>query len=351
MKNPKIILAVTGGVCALAVLAVAVWAYCAWSAKTAALEGDDEASIEGLEPMLAKADGLLRKKPFPGAATLRDISSNRTQLVTWCEEAQHLASAGDRVYAKTTPAAFKTFIVSDARRLMALPGAANGSLTKKEFTFGPFKEFIAEGRMPSEEKLPELQRRWDDVVSVIETLAVSGIAELTDVAYKSAQAEEAQQQTANKAKKNKRRAAPAKKTAKTDAKSVEPAAFSYVFTFTTKPAGFVKAINALETGSRFIVIDDFSIVRERDQLGETLGADSKKQNETSARSSRRGRRGRAQEVKVEDSNAGKKSAVVTDPVEEAPFKVTLTLTVYDFHSLEEDATKAQDTAAKTEEKK
>jgi hypothetical protein len=183
--------------------------------------------------------------------------------------------------------------------------------------------------MPTDAQLAELQRRWDDVATVTEILAAAGIAELVDVQYKAK--EEPKQEEEVKTKRGRRQ--PRRNAAAEEKKETAgPAAYSYQFTFNTRPAGFVKVLNALGTGPRFTVVEDFSFVRERDVIAEALGGDEKKE----AASGRRGRRGRrAAAFEEEKKEEAPKSGIITDPVLDAPFKVAMTVTVYDFRSLEE----------------
>ena len=136
MNKTKMILAGTGGAIGLVVLVMAFLTWRAWSEKTAAIEGDDEGN-DGLETVMSRAQGLsslTEKHPiFPSAASVTEIDSNCTAVAEWQKEAMKLASSGDRPYEATTPAAFKTFIVSDAKRLMSLPGKVAGLLMKPDF--------------------------------------------------------------------------------------------------------------------------------------------------------------------------------------------------------------------------
>ena len=330
MNKTKIILAGIGGVAGLALLVMAYFTWSAYAAKTAAAEGDDEEGVDGLETVMSKASTLSRKPVYPCAASLAAIESNRSSVVEWQKEATELATRGDRVYEKVSPAQFKTDIVNGAKRLAALPGSVNGKLVKPEFAFGPFKDFIAEGKMPSEAQLGELQRRWDDVTTVVEILATNGVSELVDVQFKAAK-EDAQQSERGKAKKPVRKP---KSNNRTIEQSNNPASYSYVFTVATKPMGFVKAMNALVVADRFIAVDDFSFVRPKDALAEELGDGDKK----SAAQQTGGRRGRRRAAAVEEKKEEKgdaKGGIVTDPLLDAPLTVALTVTVYDFRSLEE----------------
>ena len=166
------------------VLSFLVWQ--AFSAKTAAIEGDDEEGIDGLETVETRAQGLSRKPVYPCAKSVDAIAANQAAIDGWCKEGLKLAARGDKVFPKTTPAQFKTDIVNDAKRLMALPGGVGGKLVKPDFAFGPFKDYIIEGKMPSDAELAELQRKWDDVATITEMLATNGVAELVDVQFKAA---------------------------------------------------------------------------------------------------------------------------------------------------------------------
>ena len=329
MNKSKIILASVGGAIAVAVLVMAYFVWSGYAAKVAAVEGDDEGN-DGLDTVTASAQTLSRKPVFPSAASVRAIESNTAQIVEWKDAALKLASAGDRVYEKTTTAAFKAFIVEDAKRLASLKGGVNGALVKPDFAFGPFKGYIAEGKMPADSELAELQRRWDDVASVTEILAAAGITELVDVQYK---AKEEVKEEETKPKKGTRRNSQRRNAAVKEADVAKPAAFSYVFSFASRPAGIVKALNALRTGERFTVVEDFSFVRERDVIAEALGGDEKKAEASGGRRGRRGRRQAIEEEKKEEEP--KNNGIITDPLLDSPCKVQMTVTVYDFRSLEE----------------
>lgn len=347
MNKNRMILAVVGGVIGLAVLATAYLTWSSWSAKTAALEGDDE--NEGLEAVVAKAEKLSRSPVYPCAESVKETGTSATRLAEWMGGVRTLVAAGDRVFEKTTPPAFKTFLVQDAKRLVSLPGSASGALAKPDFAFGPFNGYIAGGDLPSEAQLAELQRRWDDVAIVTETLAACGIGELTDVQFKAPEKnpEEEQQSARGSRRQQKKPAKKAKAKANEEAGAKSVSSFSYVFTFTAKPVALVKAVNAFETCERFISVDDFSFRREKDAVAEALGSDDKK--EAAQTGGRRRRRGGAPSPAADEKADEAKSGIVTDPQMDSPFIVTMTVTVHDFRSLE-DGDKSQG-EEKGEEKK
>lgn len=335
MNKTKIILAGTSGAIGLVALILAFLVWQSFSAKSVALEGDYEEGTEGLESVQDRVQSLSRKAVYPSKESVDALEKNQESVDDWCKEGLALATKGDRIYEKTTAPKFKTFLVSDAKRLAELPGAASGKLVKPEFAFGPFTDYIVGGKMPSEAELAELQRKWDDVATVTELLSENGVAEIIDIAFATIGKEEPE------AAKNAKGKKPVKRNAKAKAQTVqspyEPRAFSYVFTFAARPAAFIRALNALESSERFVTVEGFSFSRPADVIAVALGADEKKESDSSGRrGGRRGRRGvEAAEEKSAEGEAAK-GGIVTDPLQDAPMTVTMTVTVCDFRSLEKE---------------
>ncbi len=349
MNKNRMILAVTGGVIGIAVLAVSYLVWNAWAAKIAALEGDDEEGEKGLETLRADIEKFSRlgvkNNVYPSAESEKAINAQAESMTEWMAGARRLAARGDRVYEKTTPPAFKTFIVRDAKRLASLPGAVSGMLTQPDFAFGPFKGYIAGGDLPSDAQLAELQRRWDDVATVTETLSACGVSELVDVKFKAAEKKAEEDESNARGNRRQARKKPARKGgAKADADGAAKtvSSFSYEFSFTARPAALVKVVNAMETCDRFVSVEDFSFRRDKDAIAESIGADEKK-GDSASTGGRRRRRGAAVKVAMDETeNAAAKSGIVTDPVADAPFSVTMTVTVHDFKSLEDDEKKGEE---------
>lgn len=329
MNKTKMTLAVVGGAAGLVVLVAAFLAWRSSSARTVALEGDVEEGIDGLETAMEQARSLSHKDVYPCAASVAAIASNRTLVATWETEAQELAARGDKTFEPTTPPAFKSFIVSDARRLMNFPGRVDGRIAKPDFAFGPFKSYIAEGKMPDKANLVELQRQWDDVATVVEILATNGVVELTDVQIRQKAEKE------DPKARNRRRPSNSGVSRQT---AGAPSSFTYVFSFAAKPAAFVRAINALETAERFIVVDDFEFVRPSDTIAESLAGEDKKAQTRGTAARRSGRRRGVAVTEDTKEEAKKENGIVTDPVLDAPLSVSLTVSVYDFRSLEDEKT-------------
>ena len=345
MNKTKMILAGIGGAAGLAVLVLAFLVWQAFSAKTAAIEGDDEEGIDGLETVEARAQSLSRKPVYPCAKSVDAIAANQTAIDDWCKEGLKLAARGDKVFEKTTAPKFKAFLVADAHRIAGLPGGVGGKLVKPDFAFGPFKDYIVEGKMPAETELGTLQRQWDDVATIAEMLATNGVTELLDVQFAVANRDEGSGTRDEKKKgRGTRDEGRGKKKNSTSANSSlipHPSSHSYIFTFAAKPAAFIQTLNELEASERFITVDSFTFTRPVDAIAAALGGDDKKSAEaqSSARRGRRGRRGAEQSAPVAEDGDGTgagKNGLVTDPLKDDPLTVTMTVTVHDFRSLEEE---------------
>ena len=341
MNKTKMILAGLGGAIGLVVLVLAFFVWQAFSAKTAAIEGDEEEGTDGLETVESRAQSLSRKPVYPCAASLTAIAENQKTVDDWCKEGLALAARGDRVYPKTTSAQFKTDLVQEAKRLADLPGTANGRLVKPDFAFGPFKDYIIEGKMPADADLGELQRKWDDIVTVTELLVTNGVLELLDVQFAAAKATEG---TGNReegtVKKGRGKREQKGKAANARSLLPAPSSHSYVFTFAARPSAFLRTLNEFVSCERFITVDAFTLSRQTDVIVEQLGGDEKKaEAQASGRRGRRGRRGEAVAAPVAEGGDGtekQKNRIVTDPLLDVPLTVTMTVTVHDFRSLEEE---------------
>ncbi len=326
MSKTKIILISIGGVIALATIALLVLICTAFSSRSE--------QAEELDVTRSDAERLVRLPIYPGAAGVQALESNRMDFVSWSADARALAARGDQAFERTTPPAFKTFLVEEARRLSELPGAVEGKLVKAGFAFG-FSEYISGGVMPKEEDLPRLQREWYDVSTVIEALAVTGVTEIAEVAIQAEQ--KASDDDANKSRKNKRKA---KAKAEAGATSL-PNVTRFSVTFKALPQGIVNAMNALAASSRFIVIDDLSFMHETDALASALDGD-KKDETNSRRTSRRRRNTASAENATGFGTANGEGAntetnavrIVSDPSKVLPFKVSIRFSVYDFRTKE-----------------
>ena len=332
MNKSKIVLAAVGGVIGIAALATAFLAWRSWSAVSEARDGGD--SGEGLDSVVAKAATLSRKAVYPCAASVKAIDANRERFEEWRDEAARLAARGDRKFDPTTPAAFKEFLLAEAKRLSALPGSVDGALVKPGFPFGAFREYILDGKLPPEAQLPKLQRQWDEVTFFVEELAKAGVGELTAVEFSAAAPVPEKKPEPRKGQKK-----PKRKDSKAGGDDgPKELVERYTLQFTASPAAFVRVVNAFGVCDRFVTVDDFSFVRAQDDVKEAFDAQEKKNAPAaSSRRSRRSRRGEseaAEEKKAESPReAAIRQGVVTDPALATPISVTLKLTVRDFGTL------------------
>ena len=305
--------------------------------------GAKSEAAESLESALDRARRLNRGEIAPTTEAIEAIDGNSAALADWTETSRALVAVGDRaINPALNEAAFKQQLVDEARELAKLPGTVDGRLVSPDFTFG-FKDYIAGGVLPEREKLPQLQRQWGDVRSIVMLLAEAGVSQVADIKV-------LEGASAEPAKEKKPAAKRAKKAGDTAVESTISRC-RYAVQFHAKPLALVRAFNALVTDGRFFIIDDWSFVRGGDMIADSLSGE--KDRKPAASSGRRRRRGQAADAEAgEESEAAVvKKGVITDPALEAPFVVTVTLSTCDFGSraAAESATNADDESEKEEE--
>ena len=242
-----------------------------------------------------------------------------------------VAAAGDWLAdGDCSPAQFKELIGRDAKALSNPAKRNPAAIVAPDFAFGPFKEYLAD-KMPARDGLARLQRQWYDITSLIELLATNGVIRLTDLQVVEVKAPAAEAESKTKSK--------AKSKAKVEAEETEPSVETYRLTFQAKPAALVGVIRTLSFQKRFTVVESFGFSRERDAIAEAFGVGEKKEI-AAASAGRQGRRRRgvvAEAVKTAEkkSNASL-GGVVFDPETDSTLNVALTVSVYDFRTLEGD---------------
>ncbi|MBO4709047.1 MAG: Amuc_1100 family pilus-like protein, partial [Kiritimatiellae bacterium] len=282
-KNQIVMLSIGGAALVVSVV-LGVLAFNAYSAKSEA--------AEAVESDSSAVRSLLGAAISPDAASVAAVKKNCDALAGWTEAAISTASAGDRAIATdVNEAAFKQKLVDDAHALSDLPGGVNGKIVRPDFPFG-FPDFVTGDKLPEKDKLPQLQRQWSDIRTIVEILAGCGIVEVVRVepsalaAKQQAQAEAAPKDL-KKSKKRRKKDAVEEKPAYTEEK--------YAIDFRAKPAALVKVLNALATSERFIVVESFDFAREGDMIGKALGeGDKKGAAEQQSSRPRRKRRGAAE---------------------------------------------------------
>lgn len=336
MNKTKLTLVAIGGTAGLAILAAGVFVWMQFSARTAALEGDEDGT-QGLETVEARADQLTRQKIRPSAESVKQLETAREEVSAWKEDAFRFAARGDHPIAKLTDAAFKEFLIQDSKRLLLLQSEAGSTnkVLESTFEFGLFKPYLVEGKMPEPENLKRLQRNWDDLSTILETLASAGVTRVTAIDVAKAATPVQEEQSAPKNKKK------ARKNKNVQEPTFKPESVTYTVACAMRPAALVKALNLFQTSERFMVVDDFSVTRGKDMLSASL-TEKKEETATSSRRGRRGRGARTEEVAEEKPAADEMFSVVTDPVLDSPMDVKFTLTVHDLRSMEETPKEEED---------
>jgi len=339
MKKTKIILATTGGVIALAVLAMAYLTWDAFSRRQIALEGDSDGTVEGIEVFAGRVRTLLSKKPYPSAANTKILERNARALETWRTEARRLASVGDWCEEESvSPAQFKEKIIRESRNLIERPGNAEGHFMKPDFGFGPFKSYLGDV-LPPKDQLARLQRQWYDITTLCDMLATNGVLQVLDLHVIEKKTEAAKPKVEPKSKSR------SKKAAKETENDCRPSVVTYTVTFLANPADFTAIVRQLSSCQRFMVIDGFSFAHEQDVLTERLGSSEKKESSSSRRASRRRVAAEAKAAKdtkaAKDAKAAgedeKRGGPAYDPAADSVLVAELTVSVYDFRTLEKAA--------------
>ena len=319
-KNQIVMLAIGG----VALVASAVLGYLAFSAYSAKSEAADASESDS-----AAVRALLGAAISPDTASIAAVKKNSDALAGWTEAALSTASAGDRaVEADVNEAAFKQKLVDEARALSSLPGGVEGKIVKPDFAFG-FPDFVTGDKLPEKEKLPQLQRQWADIRTIVESLAGCGIVEIAriePILAKQPQAGEQQKDAKPNRRQRKRRDAEEEKPAYTEEK--------YAIDFRAKPAALVKVVNALATSQRFFVVETLDFAREGDMIGKALGEGDKRgaseQQSSRPRRRRRGEQTGFGEEKPAEGAEEPDNGVVNDPEKEEPFLVHAVVATYDF---------------------
>lgn len=334
MSKTKITLAAIGGASALAVLGAVVFAFIAFDSKSTC--------EEELEETIDEARKYLRQEIPPCAESKAAIDESCDQVKTWREEAFKIAARGDKPIAPMSVAQFKEFMISESHRIGALPQSSTNKIVDASFEFGPFKPYISDGKMPEEAELLPLQRKFDDCVLVLETLAASGVNRVKsfDLDDRGAAPKAEATESTGRARGRKGKAQP-KKAQQQESETFKPATHTYRVICSTTPAAFVKALNAFATMERYVVVDNFTLALERDAIAIALGgAEAKKDEGGSSRRSRRRAAVVEEETPAEEGAEAPKVTPVTDPATDAVFEAVLTISVHDFKTLEANESQA-----------
>lgn len=340
MNKNKIIMAAIGGIALVAVLVFGYLAFAAWSER-----GE---TCERVADERSNANRILSSAVPPTQASLTRINANTKTYADWRDATRARLAEGDIVIDRSASAtSFKATMGEEARALAKLPGGAEGRIVREGFDFG-FKSYIIDGNIPDEKSLPALKRQWAEVKAMIEILSASGAVEVQGVEVAAAP------KAVEAPKAPPRRGFGARRQAAAE-EAVKPAfeKMNYTLRFTARPLAVVKTLNAFAASAHLMYVENLSLVREKDMLAEMLGA-GKKEAETGGRRSR-GRRGRRTEEEQQpaEGEENARKGLVTDPLIEPPFIVTLKVATIDFGTNGASATAVESDAgdkSKSDEK-
>jgi hypothetical protein len=298
--NPEKIKTVSLVLLGVWVLLVGALGYMSYDASCARAEAEETLDSEN------SAFNRFNNAPvFPSKASIESVKSNELAWSIWYDTAFTLAGRGDKDIPTETPPVFKQRLQSTVRRLQSLKGEVSGKLSQPTFYFG-FEKFLGEAdALPQSSEVPLLESQLDFIEHFAEMMSESGVMEVKALQCLPRNPDDTE-----------------------CARHLD-----YKVTFASRPAGIVKAVNALAMSSRFIAVSGFSFRETGDAITPRLSSDGKEEEKT-GRGGRRGRRGRgvqADEVnKVDDSR--KENRVITNPSVNAVFDVSMTVKVYDFRT-------------------
>lgn len=326
----------TGGVIGLAVLVMAYFTWSAFARKAAAFGGDEES--EGLETYVSQVSSLIGKKPYPSVENKKTMDENCKAFEKFRSCLHREASVGDwRPDGAITPAQFKESLVREARLIADGPGSADGKFMKSDFSFGPFREYLAD-KLPAKAELARLQRQWYDITSLCEVLRTNGVQQVTDLQVVERKDPAAQSKAATGKKNGGKR-----KSAKPESEPPQQSVETYKISFQGNPSALVGVVRALSFRERFTVVDALTFSHVRDVIAESLGGGKDKTERASASSGRRGRRRPVAEARKdeEDKQQSSKGKSVFDPETDSVLQIELTASVYDFGTLADDKEEAK----------
>ena len=327
MANGKVLAGVAGGVFAAVAGVLGYFLYDAYSVR---VEKEEE-----LESQSGAFRQFHNAKVFASEKTIAMTVSNRNEYASWFGAAKPFVARGTAAVPKDESApGFKQRLTQEVRRLCALPGGVEGRIAQPGFMFG-FERYLAadKGEMPKKADVPRLAAQLAAISHFADTISAAGAVEIKDVKRVELPSPEEEEENNRDRRRNRRGGKDAK-----DAAASEWTSLEYAVTFSTRPAAFVKILNAFAADPQFIVVKSISFRESSDMILERITAvesanDKKNQPAMSARR----RRAAMAAAEAENAEPKKENRLVVDPELDAPVTVNLALEVYAFDIPADDA--------------
>lgn len=300
MNKNQIVMASIGGTALVAALVLG-WLF--WTE----IEAADELSME-YDNQVQRC----RNAAGPGEAAAKAALNDAARLVDWRTNALATVCARQAEPGELPNAAAFQQTMTDRRLAYSkLPEASAVKICAEDFGFGDYFKPFLDGAMPSAAELPRLQRRWGDVVAVVDVLLDCGAGPLESVAV------ETPEPKVEDVKPRGRRAN-APKTTFTEA--VE----RYRFKFKCAPAALVAVVDAIAADeTRFFAIVDCTFAEDPDTLVAKVGEGGETKERAGRRGGRRGRRAAAEA----DEAAGEEAEKALQGLVAEPGARVLTVTL------------------------
>lgn len=219
-----------------------------------------------------------------------------------------VTAMSDRLYEEEmTAPEVRDRIQADYKRFYDVQKEGDAHFVKDQTVFGkPFEGYINGDKLADADQAL-VQRRWGDVVQLVDVVLKAGAQSLDGVEVVTPVVEKKPDENANVSDAEKKDAYPI-------------VTETYEIRFTASPAVYVDVLNTLAKIDRFVSVDKMEFKPSEDTIGAMFGVVAESAAAESGR--RRRRRG---EVKDEEEEA-KQVSLITDPGQEIkPLKVALTV--------------------------
>ena len=258
---------------------------------------------------------MYKAKIFPNDANIAQIKEDQKTLEAWFEVATNQLSKSEVPLESLTPAQFKSKLEGDIRemvRLAAVQGQQSRVAPEFRFGFDRYKD----GVLPEKDDVPRLNQQLDIIKLIVEQIYNANIVKLDAIEREVFETTAAKEEPAPTARRKNRDQGGGDVQAGALSPALAELFDSQRFTvaFQAHPDAFASVLNSLSAMNLFIVISDVEIKKAA-----TLRSDQPKKD--------------AAKPAVEqpaDWTVTPVAQSVTNPLDEPPANVRLSLDVYSF---------------------